>query len=198
LEAPAPTLWSRAYSNLSGVRRLRRAEEEVQLSRRVYRSRSQLVFGVVIAVIFDALAVGVVLEHPSRTRTLIVGGLLVLAITYVSFRVAAAAVIASDSGIRVRNVFSSFDLDWDEIVRFDIGRWKLLPYVCLIHLSDGRLRHAFGIEESTNVPNEAAKRTAGELNQELTDRRLGGSEAQPTAPSSGGAQEEHFRALDRK
>lgn len=160
-----------------------------------YRSKSQVIFGIIGILFFNALIIGMMADY-HRTRTFIFGGLFLFANTYINVRAATAAVISSESGVRVRNVFGSFDLKWDEIQRFDIGRWKLLPYVCLIHLRDGGRTHAFGLQESTNFPNESAKRMTDELNEELTSRRPSGSGAEQRAEAGqgpGAAQSELFR-----
>lgn len=86
------------------------------------------------------------------------------------WRLARAGIVASGEGIYVANFASSFNLRWEEIERFDIGRWSFLPYVCLIHLRDGEVRHAFGIEESTQRPNGSAEEIIEELNNELARR----------------------------
>lgn len=164
---------------------------------RTYRSKSQVMFGVIGILFFNALIIGMVADY-HRTRTFIIGGLFLFANTYINIRAATAAVISSGSGVRVRNVFGSFDLKWNEIQRFDIGRWKLLPYVCLIHLRDGGVKHAFGIEESTNFPNESAKRMTDELNEELANRRPGGTaDDQEMEAGHGSAQSELFRADEK-
>jgi hypothetical protein len=173
---------------------LLRSREES--GRRLYRSRSQLILGVALLLLFDAFAVGLIFEY-HRARTFIFGVLFIVANTLLFLRLAAAAIVASENGIYVRNVFSSFDLKWEGIQRFDIGRWKLLPYVCLIHLRDGSVKHAMGISESTNFPNKSAERMTDELNEELANRRPSGSELQPTVKSTeespGAAQRELFR-----
>lgn len=163
-------------------------------SGRVFRSRSQLIGGIVGGIFFDGLAIGVLLGGRERTSAVIFGVAFFLICTWVFGRLAWAAVYTSEEGIHVLNIFSSFDLKWDEIQRFDIGRWKLLPYVCLIHLRDGDQTHAFGLQESTNFPNESAKKMIAELTEELASRRSGGPEDQQMETGPGSAQSELFHA----
>jgi hypothetical protein len=81
-----------------------------------------------------------------------------------------SGITSSERGIEVRNVFSTFELPWREIERFEIGRSGLFPLVCLIHLRDGSRRHAFGIQERGNFPNGSAQALTQELNAELARR----------------------------
>jgi hypothetical protein len=67
-------------------------------------------------------------------------------------------------------MFSSFDLKWSQIERFDIGRSGMLPAVCRVHMKDGRVLRAFGIQESNYSAARrlgAAKAMAEDLNKEL-------------------------------
>jgi hypothetical protein len=75
-------------------------------------------------------------------------------------------------------VFSTFELPWQKIERFEIGESGLLPKVCVIHLEDGDEKRAMGIQERTNFPNGSAEAMADELNAELA-MRIGGGGAQP-------------------
>jgi hypothetical protein len=94
-------------------------------------------------------------------------------IFYVPFtiRLAMAAIFSSDQGVRVVNVFSTFELHWSEIDHFDIGQSGILPAVCRIHLRSGDRKHAFGIQESTNFPNGSAQALVDQLSAELISQR---------------------------
>ncbi|HWI94451.1 MAG TPA: hypothetical protein VNS60_00105 [Solirubrobacterales bacterium] len=158
----------------------------------MYRSNSQLAVGIVIAVVAGAWAIGS-LAGGDQTSLAIAGVLFGLMFVILGLRLAWAAIFSSSDGIRVANIFSSFDLSWHDIERFEIGRWKLLPYVCLIHLKDGKTTHAFGIEESTQRPNGSAEQMANELNRELIRRLSDRSETPSLSSSPGEAQSELFR-----
>jgi hypothetical protein len=161
--------------------------------RRVYRSRVQLVVGVIWVLFINAVAIGKIVSKPDQPSTVIVAALFSVTFTLLGGRAAWAGIFTSDQGIHVANVFSSFNLQWQEIDRFEIGRWKLLPYVCLIYTTDGQVKHAFGIEESTNFPNGSAKQMVTELNQELARRIAVKREVAAVTKGPGAAQSELFR-----
>jgi hypothetical protein len=157
----------------------------------VYRTRSQFIGGIAIAVVANVIALAKVLGNLDKPSTIFIGVLFSAIFSTVGGRLAWSAIVTSPEGIHVANFLSSFDLRWDEIDRFGIGRWKFLPYVCLIHMADGTSRHAFGIEESTQRPDGSAEEIADELNQELMKRRS--NEHQDRATSLGSAQSDLFR-----
>ena len=51
-------------------------------------------------------------------------------------------------GVDVRNFFGSRFILWQEIERFTIGRFQLLPAVCVIVLQNGDTYHAGAIQAS--------------------------------------------------
>lgn len=135
----------------------------------IYRTKSQFVIGIVLAVFTAIVAIGQIIEFETvagrvAAAIFLVGGI------FVSVRLALAGVRTTDSGIKVVNMFSSYDLSWGDIAHFRIGPKGLFPYVCLIDLRDGGTKHAFGIQERTNFPNGSAERMADELNAELAQR----------------------------
>ena len=160
---------------------------------RAYYSSSQRKVAFFGLVFFGLL----ILDEGIRSRTaisLLFAILLGCGCSVVFLRLALARIAASEQGIRVTNIFSSVELTWDEISYFSIGRWQLLPYVCLIHLNNGGLCHATGIEENTNFANGSAEEIVRELNEELARRRPDGFEPDGhggTGP--GAAQSELFR-----
>ena len=72
-----------------------------------------------------------------------------------------------------RHISEAAHSKWEEIKGFDIGRSGLLPMVCRIHMRDGMMMHAFGIQE-TNLRTGAAKRLVDALNRELAERQASG------------------------
>jgi hypothetical protein len=79
-------------------------------------------------------------------------------------------VIADESGVRIRNFFSSERLSWSEIAGFRLGRYKFLNDVCLIDLKDGTSTHASAIavpkiNQGREVTSES--RMVDELNARL-------------------------------
>lgn len=92
-----------------------------------------------------------------------------IAFTIFGLRAGFSSLTATDDGIRVSNPFSAFTLGWSEIERFAIGRWKLLPSSCLIHLRDGRKMYAAGIQEA-RIGDGSAADIVDDLNAELARR----------------------------
>lgn len=89
--------------------------------------------------------------------------------TIVGLRAGFSSLTATEDGIRVVNPFSTFSLRWNEIERFAIGRWKLLPTSCLIYLRDGRKMYAAGIQEA-RIGDYSAAYMVDDLNAELARR----------------------------
>lgn len=158
----------------------------------VYYSPSQKGVGIFCFVFFTLAFLDEAVRWGGNAFVLVlgIGGGVVNAV--VCLRLAFARIESSERGIHVANVFTSFNLTWEQIDRFSIGRWTLLPYVCLIRLRDGTVQHATGIEENTNFANGSAEEIVDELNDELA-RRLPERSSQPSAVSgSGSAQSELF------
>jgi len=125
-------------------------------SKRVYRGRNTLILGAVWIVIANAIALGAIVQDPGSVRSGAIG-----------FRFVRSGVEVFDAGIRVRNVFSTLELPWQQIEKFEIGDSGLLPMVCLIRLKGAETRRAVGIQERTNCPSGSAEAIVEELNSEL-------------------------------
>ncbi len=119
----------------------------------------------------------------------VVYGLIALVATPINLRKAFAKVEARPSGIRVVNTLSSFDLAWEEIDRFEIGRWRWASAVLLAKTRSGALRPAFAVGEVRFCGGSPARRIAAELNAEL---RLRLGHGGPEAGGPGTAQAELF------
>lgn len=89
-----------------------------------------------------------------------------------NLRAAFAKLEVDPSGIRVVNTLSSFDLEWPQIDRFEIGRWRWARAALLIKTRDGRSRPALAVGEVNFGKGHPARDIAEELNEEL-HRRLG-------------------------
>lgn len=66
---------------------------------------------------------------------------------------------------------SSISLKWDEIERFRLGRYRVLPAICRVDLRDGRVLHASGIRATP----AAGLRASGELINDLNAHKYGHS-----------------------
>lgn len=145
--------------------------------RRVYRSRTQSVVIVAFLLTFDVIVGAGVARNEHRTSLVIFGAALMVVFTAVLWRAAMSGIVVSEHGIRVRNVFSSSHYGWGEIERFEIDASSgMFPSVCRIHTRDGRMKRAFGIQETNadlRLPLERrpAAKLVGELNELLQARR---------------------------
>ncbi len=156
---------------------------------KTFRSRSQLIGGIAVAVVGGGIGAGAIFS--ARTAGFsIAWGLMGLLCVAMGARLASSRIQVDRGGIRVVNFFKSFHLDWDGIRSFEMGRWAAFPSVCLIHLSDGRSTHAFGLQESTNFPNGSAQAMVDALNAEL--ERVQPASQRPGGQSTGSAQAELF------
>jgi hypothetical protein len=142
------------------------------MTKHVYRSSEQAIVAGIIGVIGCGVAVGMLLEAKKMAGFVFVVVYFAVLLPII-VRLALARVTASEGGVYVANVFSSRKLPWTDIEKFEIGRWKIFPYVCLIRLRDGRIEHAFGIQERTNFSDGSGKKLAGELNAELRGHAAG-------------------------
>lgn len=141
---------------------------------RTYRSREQMVVCVAAVVVVDGLNLKAILGGGQGAALLVGTVLISILFTVAGLRAGFSSLTASEDGVRVSNAFSSFGLKWTEIERFEIGRWMLLPYVCLIRLKDGRTLHAAGVQEA-RIGNGWAEEAVDDLNAELAARTGGGS-----------------------
>jgi hypothetical protein len=162
----------------------------------VYFTRSHPVGGVLFGLIFGGIAIATAAVNFEKTGTVIFNVVLLLATVAFAYRFARARAIASPDGLHVINLMGSFDLDWEEIDRFEIGRWKLLPAVCLIRLRNGETSHIYGIEENYFLSGESGRRMVDELNAELSEYRGSAAATQDRPPA--GAQDALFRAPGRE
>lgn len=137
----------------------------VQPRSRVYRSRHQLIVCAVVGVVFWGIGFGMLFEVRRPVVPALLVGFLVIW-PCISVRAALARVVPSREGVRVQNVFSTFEVGWAEVERFEMGRRGILPYVCVVHLRDGGRRSATGIQERTNFPDGSAEEMVAALNTE--------------------------------
>jgi hypothetical protein len=133
-----------------------------------YHSRSQTVILVILPFAFFIVAASIEVRpqplHGNREAGLVAFAGFGAIIVFGCWRAAKARIVASDQGIQVQNVFSSFVLSWAEIKRFDIGRSGVWPAICRIHTHDGRVLRAWGIQESNAaMTRDESKRPASQL-----------------------------------
>jgi hypothetical protein len=159
-------------------------------AKRVYMSRSHPVCGALGGLVFGGIFLGTAIEHRQEGGFVAFNLLFLFATVAFAYRFARARAIASPDGLHVINLMGSFDLAWDEIDRFEIGRWKLLPAVCLIRLRNGETSHIYGIEENYFLSTRSGRRMAEELNAELSS--YCGGDPVPGDLPDGGAQDELF------
>lgn len=143
----------------------------------VYQTRMQKIGGAITGVVGALFGISMVLDS-QRTEGRIFAVFFLVTYVPICIRFARARLEARPDRVFIANVFSNRSLSWDQIERFEMGSWMLFPYVLLIRLRDGKVRHAFGIQERTSAPDGSCEQVADELNAELA-RRTGGGSAQP-------------------
>lgn len=135
---------------------------------RVYQSKLPMVGGAFGTIAFFFIGVSALVAAPSVAQK-VIWGAFGLAMSACMYRYAQSNLMARSGGIRVSNPWSRFERPWQDIRRFEIGRWKFSSAVCLIHLQDGSVKPAIGIAEG-NLSNGSAQRMVIELNEELNAR----------------------------
>jgi Bacterial PH domain len=112
----------------------------------VLRSRSQLVGGVGLGIVF--LALGLIGASQATYTTGKIGEA-VVAIVVAGAMIALvlrAAVVVREDAVEIRNPFGTRRIPWSDVVRFRIGHYRLLSAVCIVDLRDGSTQHAFAIQ----------------------------------------------------
>lgn len=135
---------------------------------RVYQSKAQMVGGAVGAVAFFFLGTSCLIAAPSIAQKLVYGAIF-LTSSAALYRYAQSNLVATDEGVRVNNPWSRYELRWEQIDRFELGRWKINRAMCRIRTVKGNIRPAVGIAEG-NFSVGSAGRMVDELNDELARR----------------------------
>jgi hypothetical protein len=139
---------------------------------RTYRTNHQAVGGALAALLFGGAAIGMMIEA-RYLSSFVFAAVFFVGIVWFGTKVALARLDSDEAGIRIMNVNRSFNFSWDEIARFDVGQPGLFPAVLRIHLQNGEIKRAFGLQEKTSFANGSAEEVAEELNAELARRRPG-------------------------
>jgi hypothetical protein len=132
---------------------------------------------VMLILVVDVIIGSGVARNIHRTGLVVLGVAMISLFTAVTWRAAVTGIITSPDGNHVRNVLSNADFKWSEIERFEIDAAKgWFPQICRIYSEDGRVKRAFGIQEtnialSRPVEKRPAAKIVGELNALLASRR---------------------------
>jgi hypothetical protein len=132
---------------------------------RIYQSKAPMVGAAFGAMMFLFLGVSSILAAPSLMQKVGYGSICLLT-SAALYRFGRADLTTTEEGIRVRNPWSHYELRWEQIDRFELGRWRLNPAVCLVHRIDGDTRPAMGIAEG-NLGTGSAQKTIKGLNDQL-------------------------------
>jgi hypothetical protein len=135
------------------------------MSEQTYQSRSQMVACAVGAVVFFFIGLSGLIAESSlggKIGAICLGWIP----SVVLYRYAQARLTSTTDGVRVSNPFSSYRLGWTEIERFELGRWKISPAVCLIQLRDGQTKPVLGVIENS-IGSGGGRESVDELNKEL-------------------------------
>jgi Bacterial PH domain len=131
------------------------------------------VFTIIVAILaYDFLMVTLIVTKPDRNDANLYAIVSMIIFNPIAWRAAMCSVAVSQAGVRVVNMFKTFELSWGEISQFDIGQSGLFPQVCRIHTRDGKMLRAFGIQEANvsllqSQGKRPARKIVAQLNQEL-------------------------------
>ena len=144
--------------------------------RKVYRTRSQVIGLAFIAVAgLAASVIGAVHGRGGTSRALIYSPIPIFGVLLL-IRAAATALIVDDQGVIVRTLLRTVNIPWAGIAKFEVGRYKILGCVLIIHRTDGSVLPVFAVQGITRQPRRqtsvAARAAADELNERL--RRVAG------------------------
>jgi hypothetical protein len=146
--------------------------------RRVYRSQTQS-FGMVMCAFVLVVLIGSgVARNIDRVGLAVFGIILIVLGATICLRGALAGIIVSESGIRVRNIFSSAEFSWKDIDRFEIDKpgTGMFPQICRVCMTNGKVKRAVGICETNyalarSPSGRPGEKIVAELNDELSRRR---------------------------
>jgi hypothetical protein len=149
--------------------------EEIQNPTRPIRSRRQVRVACVFGVVLIVLGIGSAPRVTPAWAGLVQGGVFVaVGLGEIALFAVRTGIWVTPRGVRVRNPFVTFEVPWDEIREFRIGRHGPFPAVCLIDLTDGSTRYAFSVavpNRALNDPNVRERRIVTGLNELLNERR---------------------------
>ncbi len=135
---------------------------------RVYQSKTPMVAAAFGTVAFFFLGASCLIAAPSIAQKLVYG-VIFLTTSAALYRYAQSKLMATDEGIRVSNPWSRYELSWEQIDRFELGRWKVNRAMCRVCTVEGSVRPAVGIAEG-NFSTGSAGRMVDDLNDELARR----------------------------
>lgn len=139
-------------------------------ARKVYRHSSHHSMVLVGVLIFGGLIL-LAIVNADEADVVIVGVACLLVVLAIFARAAWSGISATDEGIHVANFFRSYSLKWTEIDRFDLGRYWLLPDVCLIYTTAGKRMCASAVHEGAIPANGSGRAAVKELTRELAQER---------------------------
>ncbi|MBS1884175.1 MAG: PH domain-containing protein [Actinobacteria bacterium] len=143
------------------------------MHRQTFQSQSQVVAAAGVAVVTLFIGVGGLLSGSSLAgKVAVVAGCGIVIVG--ALRVGQAKLISTPTGVEVSNPFSHYSVAWSEIEKFELGRWKINPALCLIRLRDGGIKPVHGIFEN-NSGFGGGPKLVTELNEELRRLRPRGS-----------------------
>ena len=146
----------------------------------MYRTRSQVVGLRCVAIVFLVFSVIGIARGSAGASVVIIGSLICLLGVLLPLRAAATALIVGDQGVTVRTLLRTVNIPWTGIATFEVGRYKILGCVLIIHRTDGSVLPVFAVQGITGQPRRrtsvATRAAADELNERL--RLLTGASAQ--------------------
>ncbi|MGC1164489.1 MAG: hypothetical protein WA862_00120 [Solirubrobacterales bacterium] len=135
---------------------------------RTYQSKVPMVGAAIGTIIFFFIGASCIIAAPSLGQKLGYGSICLLT-SAALYRYGQSSLVAMEEGVRVGNPWSHYELRWEQIDRFELGRWRINSAVCLIRQVDDGIKPAVGIAEG-NLANGSAQKLIDELNAELAKR----------------------------
>jgi hypothetical protein len=111
--------------------------------------------------------------HPlSVTAKIVFSSIVAIFVTFMLVRNLPAGAYPEDEGLRVRNVFSSRFVPWDQIQGFSLKMWRWWNRQPMGHveMSDGTALNISAIQ-ANNIGGRAAQLAVDELNALLAERK---------------------------
>jgi hypothetical protein len=135
---------------------------------RTHQSTAPMVGAAFGTFMFLVIGVSSIFAAPSIAQKLGYGSICLLT-SAALYRLGQSKLVTTEDGVRVSNPWSRYELRWEQIDRFELGRWRLNPAVCLIRHVDGSIKPAIGVAEG-NLGTGSAQKSVDALNDQLARR----------------------------
>lgn len=135
---------------------------------RTYQSKAPMVGAAFGVIVFFFIGASCLVAAPSLAQKLGPGTICLLT-SAALYRYGQSKLVTTEDGVRVSNPWARHELRWEQIDRFELGRWRINPAVCLIRHVDGGVTPVIGVGEG-NLATGYAQKSVDALNVELGKR----------------------------